>query len=138
MQLQMKGPRAVLVLVVVLGFGAWRSFSAHTDLDTGAAQELSRMLQAEYARTELSRIGGVEDLTPEAVADLLATQNVTFTSLTARGTSDDMIVRAEVAVDGREPQDGAAVRYYRMSHSVLTGWRVSRETSAWAYYTKLF
>jgi len=47
-------------------------------------------------------------------------------------------VKVEVQVAGKDPPDGRRVRYFRMSHSTVTGWRVRWEASAFSYYLKLF
>jgi hypothetical protein len=46
--------------------------------------------------------------------------------------------RVEPRADGQVPPDGREVRYFRMSHSTLIGWRVRHETTAFRYYTTLF
>lgn len=68
------------------------------------------------------------------IDSLLIGQSVTFASVKARGASGDMVVRVEVLIDGEPPRDGA-VRYYRMSHSAVTGWRLRHEVHAWTFYT---
>jgi hypothetical protein len=55
----------------------------------------------------------------------------------ARGTPDDLVVRVKIRVDGGRPPDGREVRYFRMRHSTITGWRMERETGALAYYLNL-
>jgi hypothetical protein len=47
-------------------------------------------------------------------------------------------VKIEIQVAGKDPPDGKRVRYYKMSHSTVTGWRVRRETTMLSYYLKLF
>lgn len=136
MQVRISGGRAIVLAIALLAFGGWRSMTAYADLEAGAAEELSQWLRAEYAREQLRGVESVDALTPAKVDSLLASQNVTFPSLKARGGPDDMVVRAEVRVGGRPPAE--PVRYYRMTYSTITGWRMKRETYAFAYYTRLF
>ncbi|NIR45530.1 MAG: hypothetical protein GWN99_04060, partial [Gemmatimonadetes bacterium] len=42
---------------------------------------------------------------------------IEFTSISARGRGDDIVVKVEVQVAGEEPPDGERVRYFKMSHS---------------------
>lgn len=49
-----------------------------------------------------------------------------------------MVVRAEFLVDDRPPAEGENVRYYRMSYTTITGWRMKQPTTALAYYLKVF
>jgi hypothetical protein len=86
----------------------------------------------------LRTVTTVDDLTPAKVDSLLAGQNVTFTSVAARGAPDNMFVRAEILVDGSPPGDSNGTRYYQMSYSTITGWRMTRETTALAYYATIF
>ncbi|MBR9990031.1 MAG: hypothetical protein KFH98_09760 [Gemmatimonadetes bacterium] len=136
MTLHLKGPQAVLLVVGVVAFAGWRGVTAYTDLEDGAAQELSEWLRAEHARDQLRDISSVGDVTPAKLDSILAGQRVTFASVRARGAPEDMVVRVEVLIDGTPPRDGA-VRYYRMSYGAVTGWRMKREVHAWTFYTKL-
>src|SRR5690606_9983851 len=98
----------------------------------------SAWLKGEYARAQLRGITAVNTLTPEGVDSLLASQKVSFASIKARGKPDDMVVRAEVLVDGKPPTTGESDRYYRMPYSSIAGWRMKRETCAFAYCLRLF
>lgn len=125
-----------MLALALLAFGGWRSMTAYADLDAGAAEELSQWLRAEYTREQLRRVGSADALAPAKVDSLLASQNVTFSSLKARGRPDDLVVRAEVLVGGKPTAE--PVRYYRMTYSAVTGWKLTGETCAFAYYTRLF
>lgn len=138
MQFQLRGVPALVAVVLFALFALWRTTSARADLETGAAGELTQWLRAEYARERLAGITDAGTLASGAIDSLIATQNVTFTSIEARGAPDDMIVRIVIQVDGRPPADGREVRYYRMSHSTINGWRLRGETTALAYWLKLF
>lgn len=137
MHTRLKGLPAILLCVALAVFGGFRSLTAGADLEPQVAQELARRLGAEYVGQQLRGVA-VEDLTPAKVDSVLASQNVTFASIDARGRRNDMVVRAEILVDGRPPADGSHVRYYRVSHGAVTGWRVERETTAFAYYSRIF
>lgn len=134
MQLRLKGGSALALGIAILGFAGWRTATARADLDTGAADELAVWIGAEHTRDQLRGIESADELTPAKVDSLLASGNVTFASIRARGAPDDMIVRAEVLIDGRPDR----IRYYRMSHDPMSGWRVNGESSAVLYYLHLF
>ncbi|MGD2152061.1 MAG: hypothetical protein PVG79_02260 [Gemmatimonadales bacterium] len=127
---------AVIVVVVVATFRAERS-----TLESEAADELKFWLRGEYVSRGLHGVD-TSQLTEEELEakaeELLSLSEVEFTSISARGRGDDIVVKVEIRVSGEEPPDGKSVRYYRMSHSVVTGWRVRHETTALAYYLKLF
>jgi hypothetical protein len=66
-------------------------------------------------------------------------QRVTCPKITAHGSLDDAVVRAEVLIDGAPPPDGRSVRYFRMSYSSVLGWHLeSRRATALQYYLALF
>lgn len=137
MEFRLSGKPAVLVLIAAVVFGGWRMATARADLDTGAAQRLAQVLSAEYAREQLRGVTSYTQLTPARVDSLLATRNITFASITARGRTRQMTVRVEVLVNGRPPAD-RPVRYYRMRYSPISGWHLDRESNAFGYYSRLF
>jgi hypothetical protein len=74
---------------------------------------------------------------PEQLKDLmkgLDPEDVEIVSISARGRGEKIIARAEIRVGGEEPPDGRPVRYFRMRHSMATGWTVRSETQSWSYY----
>lgn len=137
MSLRIRGVPAAFLIVGFVAFAAWRGVAAYTDLQDGAAKELATWLRAEYARDQLRGVQDAADITPPKLDSLLGGQNVTFASLKARGSPNDMVVRVEALIDGRPTQNGA-VRYYHMSYSAVAGWRVGSQVRALAFYTKVF
>ncbi|NIN71261.1 MAG: hypothetical protein GTO46_04850 [Gemmatimonadetes bacterium] len=141
MKIELKGWKAiaalaVIVVVLVATFRAERS-----TLETEAADELKVWIRSEYLARGLHGVdpGQLSEEELEAKGEeLLSLSDVQFTSISARGRGDDIIVKVEIQVSGGEPPDGKPVRYFRMSHSTVTGWRVRRETTALSYYLKLF
>jgi hypothetical protein len=137
MMFNFKGRRGAAVAAAVLGFLAWQGLTAFTSLDAGVEEELARRLRAEYAREHFQDLNRA-DLTDAKVDSILGSQKVSFESLTVVGTLDETVVRVEIRVDGRAPADGKAVRYYRMSYRIPSGWRIRSETGAFTYYTAFF
>ncbi|MGD2215440.1 MAG: hypothetical protein PVJ64_01735 [Gemmatimonadales bacterium] len=127
---------AVIVVVLVAMFRAERS-----TLETEAADELRVWIRSDYLSSGLHGVDPAQLTEEELQAkgeELLTLSDVEFTSIGARGRGDDIVVRVEIQVAGGEPPDGKPVRYFKMSHSTVTGWRVRRETTALSYYLKLF
>ncbi len=126
----------MIVVVLVANFRAERS-----TLQTEAADELKLWVRGEYLSQGLHGIDP-EQMTEEELQEkgeeLLSLSEVQFISISARGRGDDIVVKVEIRVSGQEPPDGKPVRYFRMEHSVVTGWRVLHETTALSYYLKLF
>lgn len=151
MEIKLKGPTAVIGVVALLLFGAYRMNSMETELETEALDELKAYLAAEYAGKDVAALSEAlespQTLDPEQAKvqadEILANQNITFPSVSARGFWDakdggDAVVRVEIQVDGGPPPDGVATRYYRMRYRPLSGWRVGGRTSVWSYRLKLF
>jgi len=141
MKLELKGWKAIaalaiIVVIVVANFRAERS-----TLESEAADELKFWLRGEYVSSGLHGVDPDQMTDEELQAkgeELLKLSEIEFTSIKARGRGDDIVVKVEVRVSGQEPPDGRPVRYFRMEHSVVTGWRVRHQTTALSYYLKLF
>lgn len=136
-QIRMTGWKAVLVILALVGFAGFRMVSARSALDTDGTEELSMWLRAEYASRYMRNIDA-ETITPEQVESLLALDRITFPSIRGNGTPSDMVVRVEIEIDGQPPPDGRSVRYWRMEHSMITGWRMVREANVLLYYLNVF
>lgn len=142
-KIRVTGWKAILVLVVAVAFVGYRYVAMRTTLATEAADELRLWLAAGYISQGLPALQeAVERGDREAAAtqaqDLVAQERIEFASIGARGSRDDVVVRVEILVDGKPPPDGRQVRYFRMRHSLVTGWTMRYETSALAYIFKLF
>ena len=135
-----KGWMAVPVLLLVIGFFAYKFFAIKSTLASEATQELKLQLQGEYTSIGLKGID-IQKLdrhrVDPRVQKLLDASKVEFVSVSSKGT-DPVYIRVEIRVNGNEPPDGKPVRYYKMKYSTLTGWRVLREVSWWSYYSRLF
>lgn len=142
MNIRLTGGRAVIMVLVALVVVGYRWYAARASLDTGAADQLRVWLVAEYTAAGLDPHaqaveGGDAGAAAAGAQDLLARTRIAFPSLTARGAPDDLVVRAEILVGGGPPPVGRPVRYFRMQHSLVTGWLLRRETVALAYYLRL-
>lgn len=106
-------------------------------LDDEALAPIRQQLQGE---TTAALLPGVDPQNPDptAVDRLTALQRIEFASVSVRGFGSEVIVRVEPRVDGEPPPDGRRTRYYRMTYSTLTGWRLRHESTAWRYYTRRF
>lgn len=137
MAIKVSGPSALLAVVVVVGVGGFRALTARASLDVEAREQLEQWLVGRYTGEYLATMDQANPT--EADADsLLVRSKPEIVDLRARGTRKDMIVRSEIRIGGRPPADGKPVRYWRMEHSMLTGWRLRGEVTALSYYLKLF
>ena len=133
-QIKLTGAKALVVIVAILGFGIFRFTSARSSIETDAADRLHFWLQAEYSRRYMAEHSEVD----EAMAKrLLALDRLEFTEISGRGRPDDMVVRVRIAIDGSSPPFGKEVRYFRMEHSMVTGWMLERETWGILYYLNI-
>ena len=133
--IQLTGFKAVMAIVVVIGFVGFRFVSAASSIETDAAEELKFWLQAEYSRQFMAAHPEPDE---EEAQQLLALQRIEFSEITGRGTPDDMAVRVKIRVDGSPPPYGAEVRYFRMDHSLVFGWKYRRDISKLLYYLNFF
>jgi hypothetical protein len=140
---QLSGWKAIAVIGIVVAVAGYRFMAVRTTLETGGADELKMWVLADYVRQGLPALeqaleGGDMQAAETQAQQLIASERIQFTEMKARGTPDDLVVRVKIRVDGGRPPDGREVRYFRMSHSTITGWRMERETSALGYYLKIF
>lgn len=151
MEMKLNGPAAIVGVFVILAFGAYRVMSMQTELETEALDELRSYLAAEYAGRDVAELSAALESDPPVdpkeaqahVDSILATQDITFPSVSARGFWDaqkggEAVVQVDIRVAGGPPPDGESTRYYRMRYRPLSGWHVLGRTSAWSYRLKLF
>jgi hypothetical protein len=141
MTIKLKGWNAVAALALIGAFIVGKVMMERSTLETEAAEEIKFWLRADYMSAGLLGFDPAQMTEEEAearVQELLSLNDIVFTSIRARGRGDDVAVKIEIQVAGKDPPDGKRTRYYRMTHSTLTGWRVKHESTALSYYLKLF
>lgn len=141
-QFQLKGWPAVAAIVAVLAFVGFKVFLVHSTLGPKQLEDVKLWLQADYVGANIDELrdatmSGDEAKIEALAAEVLATEKIEFVSVKARGT-DEVVVRVEIEVDGRDPPDGKKVRYFLLQHRMGQAWRVKWETTSWSYYLKLF
>ena len=142
-KIRVTGWKAIAVLVLAAAFVGYRYNAMRSTVATEAADELRFWLAAEYVAMGLPALEQALESGDSIAAELqareiVARDRIEFPSLTARGEPDDVVLRAEILVDGRTPPDGESVRYFQMRHSTVTGWRMRREVTAVSYYLRFF
>lgn len=141
MKIELKGWKAIAALAVIAAIVGGKFLLERKTLESDAVEVLKTELRGPYLSPAVVGVdvGAMSRAEAEARGqELLGLNRVEFPSIEARGRGDDVVVRVEILVDGKAPPDGKEVRYYRMSHSAITGWRVRGETTALFYYLKLF
>ena len=106
------------------------------ELEEKGVEEIKHWIALEYIRAAQNDMSMEEQA--ENIDRLLIYDKVEITDLRVRGKTDDTVVRVEFLIDGQAPPDGKNVRYLRMEHSMVSGWKVYRETSSISFYLKLF
>lgn len=139
MKLELKGWKAIAALAIIAAVVGGKFLMERSTLTTEATEEIKLYLRGEYVSHELRDFDLEQMADDEAEAkaqELLKLEDIQFTSIKARGRGDDVRVKLEIQVAGQDPPDGKRVRYYQLSHSVITGWYVRREITALSYYLK--
>jgi len=144
MEIKFSGPSAIvaiLVLAVVFGSLAAFQYSARNrTLESEAVEVLKTWIIADYARAQLPQLEqmakdpSTDTAELEGMVQNLSRDSVQIVSIKARGKGDDIAVCVEIEVNGGPPPDGRRVRYYGMTHSMVTGWHYDMEISKWSYY----
>jgi hypothetical protein len=138
-KIELTGGKAIAALLIIAAIVGGKFVLERSTLTTEAAEELKLYLRGEYASRMLHDFdteGATDEELEAKGAELLKLEDIQFTKMSARGRGEDVRVRLEIQVGGADPPDGKRVRYYLMSHSTLTGWRVRWEISALSYYLK--
>lgn len=144
MNLTLTGWKAGLAIVLILGFVAFKLAIQTEALDSQGAEEVRKWLAQEAMRSALPEMRkAMEDPHRNArhleeLARGLQKDNFEVVSLTRHGSGDRIVARVEIRYRGDPPPHRPEVRYFGMEHSMLTGWRVRRETSKWSYYLTVF
>ena len=138
-----KGWKAAILLLAVLGLWIVGRARAYRTLDTEAVAVIQPWLAAAYMWNALGEADRpFEHMTSAEQKNysdqVLAAGRVQITSIRARGSGDHIVCRVEVSVDGHPPPDGRRVRYYAMNYSVLTGWTYEAESSPLVYFLTLW
>jgi hypothetical protein len=133
--MKLTGWKAIPVILVVVGFGAYRFVSARQTLDTQGREELETWIAMDVIRPMLA--DSTTSLAERGEAILDASE-VEIRELSARGPLDNLVVRVELEPNDAFPPGTELVRYYRMSHSMVTGWRHRGYATALSYYLALF
>jgi hypothetical protein len=141
-RIELTGWKAVAVAAIILVFSGYRAYSRiHTVTDEGR-EALRAWLVKDYtgrgpkdmARRVADYRAGVPDRAPDVPA---IEPRVEFTSLSAHGSGDTMIVRCEITADGTGPPDDRPLRYLFLTTKPGGGWMVFSESDSYAYYTAL-
>ena len=136
----LQGPLAFISLLIIGAFTVFQYSDRNRTLESEAVEELKTWILAEYMRELLPRMkemvdhpAGREKEIGE-MSRLLSRDNLQIISIEARGKGDDVAVRVEIEVDGKDPPVGGRIRYFRMNHSTMTGWSYESDIGKWGYY----
>lgn len=144
---QLRGSHVILGIALVLGVMGFNMYLRILPVDDNMRAALRERLLKEYSGRgvkDVARIlsearagAPIEDL-PEVVQ-----RDVQFTSMGAHGKrtalqigESNIVIRADITVDGGPPPDWRAVRYFRLTYNVLNGtWIVLGNSNAYLYYS---
>ncbi|MFC1522568.1 hypothetical protein ACFL6Y_09180 [Elusimicrobiota bacterium] len=117
---------------ITVKMGAKKVLKARLVTECFRELPLNSMKPGKMSEKELEQVG-------EKVSDTLKKiDRIEIKSISALGRGVNIVVRAEILVDGKVPAGKKRVRYFRMKYSTLTGWRYKRETTASSYYLNIF
>jgi hypothetical protein len=141
-RIELTGWKAIAVAALILTVGGVRSTMRFQSVPEHGKATLREWLVKDYigrgpkdlARRVAAYRAGLPDQQPEVAA---VEPRIEFKSLSAHGSSDTMIVRCEIAVDGGGPPDGMPVRFLFLTTRPGGGWMVLSECDSHAYYTAL-
>ena len=136
----LKGHWAVIALLGIGAFTAFQYSHSEMTLQSDAVEVIKTWLVAEYTRNALPQLQELVDNPSgkekqiEALVNRISRDNLHIVSIESRGNGEDVAVKVEIEIDGKNPPDGKRTRYFRMSHSTLIGWQYQHEIGKWGYY----
>lgn len=132
MTIKLNGIGALVAIIAVLGFGAFRYSAMQNSLSDQGAEALRLWLGSEILRHHqaLDEHYSVE----ERVAYSEAASNIEFVALSAIGTGKKVAVKAVLKPNPYLPPGRGLTRYFQMRYSTITGWSYEREISKLSYY----
>lgn len=140
---KVSGGKAIAVIALLAGLAAFKFVAQSSTLGDHATAQIKFHLASEYTRfslPEIQQAAQSPSVSIDQVTDLVTKinpDNIEIISIAARGSGDEVIVRVEVQVAGGDPPDGRRVRYFKMRHSMVTGWTVRNPATAVSYYLSL-
>lgn len=139
----LNGFTAIVAAVVVLTVGGIRYVCLWEALKPEQLGVLRKHLAQEDAQRLAPALRAAMDAGNHQAAEQLASKSldpadIKLGDVSARGSASDLIVRVSVRHRAADAASGAEVRYFRMSHSVLTGWKVlPRQPKWWQYWLRM-
>ena len=141
-RIELRGWPAIVAGILILAVSAYRLSTRFPKIPDDGRETLRHWLVKDYeglgpaalAKRVADYKAGVVDTSVQPPA---TEPRVEFTSLTAHGSPDVMVVRCELTVDGGPPE-GRSVRYLFLTTRVGGGWMVFGESDSYRYYTMLF
>ena len=142
-RIELTGWKAIAVAALVLALSGYRVYSRIQTVGEDGRKELRDWLVKDYTGRgpkDMARIvAAYRAGAPVEPAQVPAVEpQVEFTSLSAHGLPESMIVKCQVSVDGGGPPDGQPVRYLFLTTKPGGGWMVLSESDSYRYYSILF
>ena len=135
MEVKLTGPSAIIGAIIIVLFIGYKYNAAATTLDTEGKEVIQFWLASEYNRHHLAR----SDLSKSELTELLLIgSQVELSSLSGRGSVDNLAVRVEIEPNKAHPDGMSYTQYYRLKYSTLTGWQYVRDISSLQYHLSMF
>ena len=138
------GAPAIVVILLYVVYMAMGYKSMSSSFDPEGIKAVESYISADYYREPVAQLnknfkqGTRQDRLEAMSKEVQSLTNVEIVSADLKGfDSKDLIAKVEIEVDGNAPADGRRYRYFNVSYSWLTGWRVEGETTATLYKLKL-
>jgi hypothetical protein len=141
-RIELTGWKAIAVAALILAVGGVRIIMRFQTVPEEGKAVLREWLVKDYTGRgpkDLARfVADYRAGVPVQVTDIPAVEpRVEFISLAGHGSSNIMIVRCEISVDGGGPPDGQPLRYLFLTTKPGGGWMVLSESDSFNYYTAL-
>jgi len=138
------GWQAIAAVVLLFGYWGVSAYSHVRTVDDDMRDAIRQYLLNEYSGRSLKDVQRIlkEAKSGQLIEDLPEVQqrDVQFSSASAVGRygAPFEVIRVQITVDGGQPPEGAAVRYFRVEHVTTDKWLVVGQSDSYSYYSEFF
>ena len=134
MKIKLTGPSALLALVAIIAFGAFRISTAQSDMDQQGREVIRQMIVGEYLSYHHGQDAQLQPSSEEVVARDLAISALKIRDINIHGHRSPYVVKVTLEPNAYAPPGSANVRYLKMRHSLITGWSYLKTSSKFSYW----
>jgi len=139
LRFELKVWNTIIAIAFVIILGVWKYNASRQAIDEQAAEVIKVWLSSEYSSHHQATLDDYSIPASERAELLKALHNIRFKSLSAHGSSSNMVVRIEIEPGPTIPPNADRIRYFDVSYSAaFDKLKYERDSNAFSYYMAMF